>query len=80
MMDGATQLALSSLVDILISLACILVCWWVLTGVRLEVIFKKGRKTAVKALHVILALVLGHQLATFFIDYLGWSKLLGQLF
>jgi uncharacterized integral membrane protein (TIGR02327 family) len=79
-MDGATQLAFSSLGNIIISLASILFCWWILQGIRVEVLIKKGRVSQARALLIVLAIIMGHLLASFFIDYLGWSKLLGQIF
>ncbi|WP_246333877.1 DUF1146 family protein [Thermoactinomyces mirandus] len=80
MMNGTTQLALTGLVNILISIVCIVIVWWILLGMRIEFLFKSNRVVQARALMILLSIVLGHQLATFFIDYLGWSQLMTQLF
>jgi uncharacterized integral membrane protein (TIGR02327 family) len=79
-MDGTVQLGISSLVNILISLSCIVLCWWVITGIRLEEAVKKGRTAQARMLAVILSIVLGHGLASFLIDYMSWSRWMGALF
>ncbi|MBA4602975.1 DUF1146 domain-containing protein [Thermoactinomyces sp. AMNI-1] len=79
-MNGTTQLALTGLVNILISIVCIVIVWWILLGMRIEFLFKSNRVVQARALMILLSIVLGHQLATFFIDYLGWSQLMTQLF
>ncbi len=80
MMNGATQLALSGLINIFISIVCIVIVWWILLGMRIELLFKSNRVVQARALMVLLSIVLGHQLASFFIDYLSWSRLITQLF
>ncbi|EGK10712.1 DUF1146 family protein [Kroppenstedtia eburnea] len=79
-MDGATQFAVSALVNILTSLICITLSWWVLQNVRLDLFLRQPGGIQGKLLQVLLAIVLGHGLAVFFIDYLGWSGMIGQLF
>jgi len=79
-MDGATLLATNSLVNICVSLLCIAICWWVLMGVRLEVLIRPNRVAHGRAFALILAIVLGHTLATFFIDYLSWTRWMSGLF
>jgi uncharacterized integral membrane protein (TIGR02327 family) len=79
-MDGAVQLGISSLVNILISLASIVICWWVIMGLRLEEVIKPGRVVQARMLAIILSIVLGHQLASFLIDYLSWSRWISGLF
>jgi uncharacterized integral membrane protein (TIGR02327 family) len=79
-MEGATLLGISSLINICVSLLCIVISWWVLLGVRIEAVIRPKRTAHAKALMIILSIVLGHNLATFLIDYLSWSKMIGQLF
>ncbi len=79
-MDGATEFAVSALVNILTSLICITLSWWVLQNVRFDLFLREPGGIQGKALQVILAIVLGHGLATFFIDYMGWSGMIRQLF
>jgi uncharacterized integral membrane protein (TIGR02327 family) len=79
-MDGATQLSVTGLVNILLSLICIVFVWWILQGVRLEAVMRQGRTAQARALMILLSIVLGHLLARFLIDYLDWSRWMGQLF
>ncbi|SDW42067.1 conserved hypothetical integral membrane protein [Marininema mesophilum] len=78
-MDGATGFAMTALVNIVISLACIALCWWVLQNLRLDVFIRNSQGAKGKALLIILSIVLGHGLATFIIDYTSWSRILPQL-
>ncbi|RMB01140.1 putative integral membrane protein (TIGR02327 family) [Thermoactinomyces vulgaris] len=78
-MDGTTQLALSGLVNIFLSILSIAFVWWILLGVRIEQLFKKNHTAQIRALMIVLSIILGHQLASFFIDYLSWSRLISQL-
>lgn len=80
MMNGMTQLALTGLINIFISIVCIAIVWWILLGMRIELLFKSNQVVQARALMILLSIVLGHQLASFFIDYLSWSRLITQLF
>ncbi|PTM56737.1 DUF1146 domain-containing protein [Desmospora activa] len=79
-MEGTTGLAVSALVNIMLSLLCIAASWWVLLNVRLDLFLRDPRNVQAKALRAVLAIVLGHGLATFLIDYSGWSRMIGLLF
>ncbi|SFS34201.1 DUF1146 family protein [Marininema halotolerans] len=78
-MDGATGFAMTALVNIVISLACIAFCWWMLQNIRLDVFMRESQGAKGKALLVVLSIVLGHGLAVFIIDYTSWSRLLPHL-
>lgn len=79
-MDGATGFGVTALVNILITLFCIGVCWWVLMNLRLDLFLKDPKGVKAKVFYVILSIVLGHGLASFLIDYFGWSGMLRYLF
>lgn len=78
-MDG-TVLATNALLNIILSLICISICWWVLMGVRLEVLIRPKRVAQGRLFALILAIVFGHSLATFFIDYMSWTRWLSGFF
>lgn len=80
MMNGVTQLAMDSIVNILISLGSIVFCWWILMGVRWDALIRSNRVMQARLLVAVVSIVLGHGLASFLIDYLGWSRLVGNLF
>ncbi|MBD1372165.1 DUF1146 domain-containing protein [Hazenella sp. IB182357] len=79
-MGETSPLAISSLINICISLICIMVCWWALSGIRLEAFVQLENQIKAKALIIILSIILGHLLASFLIDYLSWSQMMGQIF
>lgn len=80
MMEGANIFGIYSLINTCLSLICIVVCWWVLSGVHVEKMFRTNQVVRARALLIILSIVLGHLLASFFIDYLEWSRSIGRLF
>lgn len=80
MVDGVTSLGVTAMINIILTLICIAFSWWVILNIRLDAWMRQADGIQAKALHVLLAIVFGHGLATFLIDYLGWSKMLGQLF
>lgn len=79
-MDGAVSLGLTALINVVLTLVCIGFSWWVLMNVRLDAFMREPKGPQAKALMIVLSIVLGHGLATFVSDYLGWSRLISQLF
>ncbi|SMO67096.1 DUF1146 family protein [Melghirimyces algeriensis] len=79
-MDGATGFAVTALVNILLSLVSIALSWWVLQNIRLDLFLRDPKSIQAKVLYVLLSIILGHGLATFLIDYMGWSRMVGSLF
>ncbi|MBN2908035.1 DUF1146 domain-containing protein [Polycladomyces sp. WAk] len=80
MVDGATSLGVTALINIILSLVSIAFSWWALTNLRLDVFMRQPTSVHAKALMILLSVVLGHGLASFLIDYMGWSRLISQLF
>lgn len=79
-MDGATTFGLNALLNICLSLACIAFSLRVLINLRIEKWLRVKKPAQARMLLILLSIVLGHQLATFFIDYLGWFRLFSQIF
>jgi uncharacterized integral membrane protein (TIGR02327 family) len=61
------------LLQILISLASVYVCWWALQGLRFEKIVHEPGSRQAKLLHLIMAVILGHHFSAFLFTYFGWS-------
>ncbi|BCU83244.1 putative membrane protein YwzB [Polycladomyces abyssicola] len=80
MVDGATSLGVTALVNIILSLVSIAFSWWALTNLRLDVFMRQPKSVQAHALMILLSVVLGHGLASFLIDYMGWSRLISQMF
>ncbi|HZG74302.1 MAG TPA: DUF1146 domain-containing protein [Paenibacillus sp.] len=56
-----------------ILLACVAVAWWALSGLKFERFVSAPGSRQAKLLHLLLAIVLGHQCAAFVFAYIGWS-------
>lgn len=79
-MEGAANFGVAALVNIVISLLSISFTWWLLLQLKVEELLKVRQPFPARMLYIFLSIVFGHQLAEFFIDYLGWSRLLSHLF
>ncbi|RAL24590.1 DUF1146 family protein [Thermoflavimicrobium daqui] len=79
-MDGVTHLGVTALINIILSLSCIVFCWSILSNITIGKWIQAKKPFQMRILMLILSIVLGHQLATFFIDYLDWTRLISQLF
>ncbi|WP_232697882.1 DUF1146 family protein [Brevibacillus daliensis] len=66
--------------NITISIVCIGISWWALQSFRFDLFVKNPKGAQAKLLQILLAIVIGHGVSTFFFDYLGHSLLLNQLF
>ncbi len=75
-----TFLGYSGVMYIAVNLICIALSWWALQSIRIDVLLYKPSGAQAKALLIILSIVMGHALAGFFIQYLGWTSLLKWMF
>lgn len=72
-MDFGTNYQAFALVQIVVALASVYLCWWALQALRFDrFVIEPGSRQA-KLLHLILAVILGHQFSSFLISYAGWS-------
>jgi len=74
-----TSLGTTGLINIVISLIFIALSWWAIQAFRLDVFVKNYKSPQTKVLMMLLSIALGHGVARFFMDYLGWSIMLNQL-
>jgi conserved hypothetical integral membrane protein len=74
------NMGLNALVNIVLSLACIGLAWWVLQAVKWDLFLRRPDSPQARLLIVFLALLVGSSVAAFLSDYLGWSLLLHTLF
>jgi uncharacterized membrane protein YwzB len=77
-MEQTTALGVSALTNIIFSLALIAFTWWVLLRVRIEAILKIKEPWFAFIVMMMLSIVIGHQLALFFINYLDWAQIISQ--
>ncbi|MEK4004015.1 DUF1146 family protein [Paenibacillus sp. FSL H3-0333] len=70
----------SNMISMVISLICVALSWWSLQNLKLDLIIRYPKSPQGRLLHLLLAIVLGHFVAGFLLDYLGWSGLIGRMF
>lgn len=66
----------SALVSIVVSIVCIGLSWWALQIFRFDLFVKKADSAQTKLLQILLSIFIGHGVADFFMEYLGWSLML----
>lgn len=76
--DDPMNLGVSAVVNIIISVLSIVFCYRVLLSVRIEQLLKVKNLAQGRILHMVLSIVLGHNVARFLIEYLQWSALLSH--
>ncbi|PQP84550.1 DUF1146 domain-containing protein [Paenibacillus sp. PCH8] len=73
-------LSTNGLVSIIVSLLCIALSWWALQNLKLDLVIRQPLGAQGRLLHLLLAIILGHAVAGFVIDYLSWTQMLRNLF
>lgn len=69
----------TGLINIVLSLIFIAVSWWAIQTFKFDLFVKDHKGPQAKVLQILLSIALGHGVARFFMDYLGWSLMLKQL-
>ncbi|GAA0137620.1 DUF1146 family protein [Paenibacillus sp. FSL W8-0186] len=75
-----TSVGMNGLTAILISLACIVLSWWALQNLKLDLFIRHPKGPQGKLLHLLLAIVLGRFVAAFILEYLGYTQMLRYMF
>jgi len=68
-----------SLVNIIFDLIFITLSWWSLRVVKIDLFLSAPESPQGKIFKLIIAVVIGHNLTRWFLDYIGWSLLLPQI-
>jgi uncharacterized integral membrane protein (TIGR02327 family) len=67
-----TSIGLNGLISIAVTLLSITFAWYIVQELKLEAFMKRPRAPQARMLQILLAVVLGHGFARFFLDYLEW--------
>ncbi|WP_179088044.1 DUF1146 family protein [Paenibacillus sp. FSL R7-0273] len=78
--DLSSAIGTSGLVSMIVSLLCVVLSWWALQNLKLDLIIRYPKSPQGRLLHLLLAIVLGHFVAGFLLDYLGWSGQIRNMF
>ncbi|WP_424766617.1 DUF1146 domain-containing protein [Paenibacillus sp. sgz302251] len=71
-----TYTGMTGLFSILIVILCIIFVWSVLREVKWEALFRFPRSPKARMFQVIIAIIIGHLLARFILEYWGYTMLL----
>ncbi|UFJ40149.1 DUF1146 family protein [Brevibacillus humidisoli] len=74
------SVGISALLYIVLTIIFIAISWWALQAFRFDLFVKKPDGAQAKLLQVLLSIFIGHGVAQFFMEYLGHSLLLQNLF
>lgn len=74
------SVGVSGLTAILVSLVCVAIAWWSLQGLKLDLVIRHPKGPQGKLLQLLLAVALGRFVASFVLDYLGYTQMLRYLF
>ncbi|MDF9840104.1 MULTISPECIES: DUF1146 family protein [unclassified Paenibacillus] len=78
--DLSSAVGTSGLVSMIVSLLCVVLSWWALQNLKLDLVIRYPKSPQGRLLHLLLAIVLGHFVAGFLLDYLGWSGQVRNMF
>ncbi|WP_339318550.1 DUF1146 family protein [Paenibacillus sp. FSL R10-2734] len=70
----------SSMVSMIVSLLSVVLSWWALQNLKLDLVIRYPKSPQGRLLHLLLAIVLGRLVAGFFLDYLSWSGMIRYMF
>jgi uncharacterized integral membrane protein (TIGR02327 family) len=70
----------SGLVSMIVSLLSIVLSWWALQNLKLDLVIRYPKSPQGRLLHLLLAIVLGHFVAGFLLEYMGWSGQMRNMF
>jgi uncharacterized integral membrane protein (TIGR02327 family) len=70
----------SGMVSMIVSLLCVVLSWWALQNLKLDLVIRYPKSPQGRLLHLLLAIVLGHFVAGFLLDYLSWSGQIRYMF
>ncbi|GIO67547.1 DUF1146 family protein [Paenibacillus sp. JTLBN-2024] len=74
------SLGVTGLISMIVSLVCIGLSWWALQNLKLDLFIRFPKSPQGKLLHLLLAIILGHFVAKFLLDYLNWSQMIKYMF
>lgn len=76
----SSAIGTSGLISMIVSLLCVAISWWALQNLKLDLVIRYPKSPQGRLLHLLLAIVLGHFVAGFLLDYLGWTAQIRHMF
>lgn len=80
-MDTAGSfIGVTALINMFLSIAFIGISWWTLQIFKFDLFLGETNGPQAKLLQILVSIVMGHGVATFFIDYMQWTTFLKYIF
>lgn len=79
-MDIYQSMGIQAGISMISHIIFIIISFYALQSVRLDVVFHKGKTFQIQLMYIILSIVLGSALSNFFLDFTGFSKQLPYIF
>ncbi|MFC5557563.1 DUF1146 family protein [Ureibacillus thermophilus] len=79
-MDVYQTMGVQAAIGIFSHILFIVIAFYALQAVRIEVVFKKGKTFQIQLMYILLSIVLGYTVSNFFLDFTGLSQRLPYIF
>lgn len=77
---AGSAVAMNAMFNMVLTLVLIFVSWWALQAFKFDLFIRHVNSPQAKILQLLLAVFIGHGVASFFIQYLNWTTLLKYIF
>ncbi|GGL50353.1 DUF1146 family protein [Sporolactobacillus putidus] len=74
------NVGLQALISLLIHLIALVLTWWALQGLKIDVFFRHPKSPQVRILYILLAIAISYPVAEFFLSYVNWSLMLPKIY
>ncbi|TQE90949.1 DUF1146 domain-containing protein [Ureibacillus terrenus] len=74
------SMGIQAAIGIISHLIFIVIAWYALQSLRLDVVFKKGKTFQIQLMYILLSIALGYTVSKFFLDFTGLSQQLPYIF
>lgn len=79
-MDVYQSFGVEAIIGMISHIFFIIITFYSLQSLRLEVIFKKGHTLQIQLMYILLSIAIGSSVSNFLLDFTGWSRQLPYLF
>lgn len=77
---AGSSLATTAIFNMALTLVMILISWWALQVFKFDLFIRNMNSPQAKILQLLLSVLIGHGVASFFIQYMNWTAMLKYIF
>ncbi|MCI1881128.1 MAG: DUF1146 family protein [Sporolactobacillus sp.] len=75
-----TNVGFQALISILIYLLVLVLTWWALQSLKIDLLFHKPQSGRSRVMMLLLAVAVSYPVARYILDYVNWSLMLPQIY